>query len=563
MRSSGSLVVVPGFASACGRRDANEDYCAVYLGSPRELTSHGIVAAVADGVGGAKGGRIAAELAVRSFIDGYYAAPTTIGVPACAASAISGFNQWLHFMGRQDPEMESAGTTFTALVLRGRRAHALHVGDSRAWRFRDGNLTCLTEDHVMPQPELRHVLYRAVGLERSIRLDHRVEELAVHDRLLLASDGVHGVLSDRAIARLLGQRGSPAADADAIVEAALAAGSNDNVTALVLDVVELPDTDRESIAGHAAELPVLPPPAVGDCLDGFELVKLMSDGRYSRIFLARDTTADTEIVLKFPKPAVLSERGAKLAFQREILVGSRVDSPFVGETVALLSERQSRLYVALRYYPGQTLEERLAPGPLPLESGLMIATRLARAIAALHRLGIVHRDIKPDNVILTEDGGLRLIDLGVARLPRIEEFDDGEIPGTPSFMAPELFEGARGSEASDQFAFGVTLYRMFTRRYPYGEVEAFSRPRFGRPAPPENLRPELPAWLGAAMAKAVAVRPDERFGDMVELMAAIEGGSARAVPVARRRSLYERDPLRFWQAVAAFLAVALVAALAI
>ena len=248
LAAGNSLVVASGLASRTGKRKANEDYCAVYDGTERERATHGLVAAVADGVGGAKGGRIAAELAVRSFIDGYYAAPSTIGVAACAGQAMGPYNSWLHRMGIIDPEMEGAATTFTALVLRGRRVHALHVGDSRAWRLRGGVLTRLTEDHVLPQPALRHVLYRALGVESDVRLDNRIEELALHDRLLLTSDGIHGALSDRTIAMLLDERGSPQADAEAIVEAALAAGSSDNVTAVVLDVIELPPADYDSIA---------------------------------------------------------------------------------------------------------------------------------------------------------------------------------------------------------------------------------------------------------------------------------------------------------------------------
>jgi serine/threonine protein kinase len=239
-----------------------------------------------------------------------------------------------------------------------------------------------------------------------------------------------------------------------------------------------------------------------------------------------------------------------------------VQSPFVSEVVSLPPGRQTSLYVALPYYEGETLEARLARNPLNLQEGLAIAGKVARGIAALHRQGIVHRDIKPENVLLTGDGGVRLIDLGVARLPRIEEFDEPEIPGTPSFMAPELIEGARGSEASDQFAFGVTLYRMFTGRYPYGEIEPFSRPRFGKPVPASKLRPELPAWLEAVMSRAVAVNPSERFGDMFELLAAMEGGAANATRSLQPRSLYERNPLRFWQLVSLLLALALIGALA-
>jgi serine/threonine protein kinase len=174
----------------------------------------------------------------------------------------------------------------------------------------------------------------------------------------------------------------------------------------------------------------------------------------------------------------------------------------------------------------------------------------------LHRAGVIHRDIKPDNVILQPDGGLKLIDLGVARLPNIEDFPASTVPGTPSYMAPELIEGQAGNEKSDLFALGVTLFRMFTGTYPYGEVEAFSRPRFSRPpASVSVMRPDLPSWLDQVLLRLVAVRPEDRFDDALECMFALEHGELHASPgPPRRRSLMERDPLRFWQTVSALLA---------
>ena len=119
--------------------------------------------------------------------------------------------------------------------------------------------------------------------------------------------------------------------------------------------------------------------------------------------------------------------------------------------------------------PFETLEQRLKhPPQLSLTEGIGIATKLARAVATLHRAGIIHRDIKPDNVILLKTGGLRLVDLGVARVPLLEDFPAQDIPGTASYMAPELFGGRPGDEFSDLYALGVTVYRMFTAAYPYG-----------------------------------------------------------------------------------------------
>src|SRR3546814_14984268 len=108
------------------------------------------------------------------------------------------------------------------------------------------------------------------------------------------------------------------------------------------------------------------------------------------------------------------------------------------------------------FYRGETLANRLKKNSfIPMRQARRIAVELTRAVAALHRLGIIHRDIKPDNIILTDDGGLRLVDLGVARLPRIADAPGGDIPGTPSYMAPEFFDGNAGDAATAQIALGV------------------------------------------------------------------------------------------------------------
>ncbi len=559
MKLEGRLQVSSGFASEQGTRSDNQDFVGIYDGTATERRLHGMTAAVADGVGGAKGGRVAAELAVRALIEGFYDQPDTIGPAAAVQRVMAPFNRWLAAMGRTDA-MAHAATTFTAFVLKTRKGHVLHVGDSRAWHFRDGHLTLLTKDHTRSHPDQRHILYRALGIEERLRLDHHEFALAEHDRLLLTSDGVHGSLSARRLEKLMGARNSAEADAQAIVDAALAGGSQDNASAIVLDVVSLPAVDHDSVAGDIDRLPILGPPDEGDSIDGYRLDRLLSDGRYTRLFRATDTANGQGVVIKFPKPALLSESGARLAFAREILVGSRVSSPFVGGVIAVPAERQSRLYGVQPFYDGITLEQRLASS-LSLADGLTIAIQLTRAVAALHRLDIIHRDIKPDNVILLPDGGLKLVDLGVARLPRVDEFATSEIPGTPSYLAPEMFAGNLGDEVTDLFALGVTLWRAFARCYPYGEIEAFSRPRFRKLEAPSKSRGELPGWLDSALMRCVATDPDERFADVIELLRALEGGAAVERVDLRSVPLMERNPVGFWQVVSALLLIALIVSL--
>ena len=136
-----------GFASEKGPRKQNEDFAAAVIGAELPEPRREVVAAIADGVGGAKGGRVAAETAVRGFLDGFWDLPETMEARRAGARVINALNGWIYAMGREDPELKGMACTFTALVLRGRVAHLLHIGDTRAYRLRRDRLTCLTADH--------------------------------------------------------------------------------------------------------------------------------------------------------------------------------------------------------------------------------------------------------------------------------------------------------------------------------------------------------------------------------------------------------------------------------
>jgi serine/threonine protein phosphatase PrpC len=551
-----------GFASETGPRERNEDFAGAVFGWELPQPRHDVVAAIADGIGGAKGGRIAAETAVRGFLDGFCDLPETMEVRRAAADVVTALNGWINALGKRDANLAGMGCTFTALVLRGRIAHILHVGDTRAYRLGGDRLSCLTVDHVREDGSGRsNILTRALGVETEVRLDYVTQPLTRHDRFLLCSDGVYGTLAADTIADILRERRASDDSARALVAAALDAGSADNCTALVIDVVELPTVESSDIGAAIRRLPLIPVPLGGETVDGFLLKVLASDGRYTRLFGAIDEIEGGEVVLKFPKPEVAAVATYRAAFVREAWVGARVHSPWVVRTIALPSGRQTCLYTVMPLYHGELLETRLTRR-LGLEEGRNIAIKLARGVAALHRAGIIHRDIKPDNVILEPEGSLKLLDLGVVRVPGLEDFPPEDIPGTAAYMAPEMFDGEGGNEATDLYALGVTMFRAFTGEFPYGNLDATSPPRRSRPKALSALRPDLPAWLQAVIGRAIAIDPAERFRDMIEFAVEMEAGPALP-PVAMRRprTLYERNPVRFWQGVAALLALALLVSL--
>jgi serine/threonine protein phosphatase PrpC len=551
-----------GFASQTGPRERNEDFAGAVLGWELPQPRHDVVAAIADGIGGAKGGRVAAETAVRGFLDGFCDLPETMEVRRAAANVVTALNGWIFSLRKQDPTLAGMGCTFTALVLRGRIAHVLHVGDTRAYRLGRDRLTCLTVDHVQEDGAGRSgILNRALGVEAEVRLDYATQPVARHDRFLLCSDGVHAVLNSDTIAEILRERSAADDSARALVAAALDSGSTDNCTAMVIDVVELPTVESADIGAAISRLPLIPLPVTGETVDGFLLKVLVSDGRYTRLFGAVDEIEGGEVVLKFPKPQVAALATYRAAFVREAWVGARVHSPWVVRTIELPSGRQTCLYTVMPLYQGELLETRLTRR-LGLEEGRNIAIKLARGAAALHRAGIIHRDIKPDNVMLERDGSLKLLDLGAVRIPGLEDAPPQDIPGTAAYMAPEMFDGEPGNEATDLYALGVTMFRAFTGEFPYGNADATSPPRRTRPQPLSALRPDLPAWLESAIGRAIAIDPATRFRDMIEFAVEMEAGPAGApAAVHRPRTIYERYPVQFWQSVAALLALALLVSL--
>jgi serine/threonine protein phosphatase PrpC len=517
-------------------------------------------------MGGAKGGRTAAEVTVRGFIEGCVGQSVTLGVARISAQAADAVNRWLYSTGRSDPHLNGMACTLSALVLCGRRAHLLHVGDSRIYRLRDTELSLLTTDHTLGAPGTTSVLTRAVGIEERLRADHAVETVQVHDRYLICSDGVHGRLSREQILAVLAKRAAPQETALQIVEQAADSPTADNATALVLDVLALPETQFADLELANADQPLRNAPVSGDVIDDYELGVMLADGIHTRVFRATDRRARSSVILKFPKPRPGLDAVLRSALLREMWIASHVRSPFVTGMLESADERRTCLYGVLPYYEGETLERRLQRRPqVPLSTGLDVSIKLTKALAALHRAGIVHRDVKPENVILESNGGLKLIDLGVARLRQFEEPASFEAPGTRSYMAPELFSGAPAEESSDIFALGVTLYRMFSGgAYPYGEIEPFAQPRFGRPTPLVKYRPDLPAWLDHCLSRACASDPRERYVDAVEFAFELEHGSMRALPHSIvRPSLYDRNPVRFWQVVCIVLFIALLVALAV
>lgn len=531
------LEVALGSSSLTGPRPRNEDFVGAVTPEGTELEHKGILAAIADGLGGHAQGREAAEQTVRGLLCDYYATPQTWGVTQSLDKVLNALNRWLHGRSQRSPEAAGMATTLSAVVLRGRRYSTAHVGDSRIYRLREGALELLTNDHTWEHPELSGVLSRAIGLDQHVAVDYAEGESAAGDVFALLTDGVWASLRDARIGAILRANADPEAAAGALTAAAVAAGAQDNCSALVLRIDALPATNLRDSLDASRALPLPPRLKPGEAIDGLAVEQVLHESRLTLLYRVR-TQAGQQLVLKTLRPG--SDPEAADALAHEEWLARRVTDHYFPQVV--VQEPRQHLYYLMSWHEGATLAARLAQGHryTPAEAA-QIGIRLLKGIGALHRLAIVHRDVKPENVHLGADGRLRILDLGVAASDG-RDFAEINNPGTPSYMAPELFAGARASEASDLYACGVTLYRILARKYPYGEVEPFQRPRFGDPVPVTRYRPDVSGWLEAVILKACARDAADRFETAEEFRLALERGASRPLAAPRKLPLARRHP---------------------
>ena len=543
-----ALQIQTGQASESGPRERNEDYCGVVTPTDEQLATKGALLAVADGVGGNAGGREAAEMTVRGVLSDYYATPDTWGVTAALDKVLTALNRWVIAQANSHGDMAGMATTLSLLVLRGNRYTLAHVGDSRVYRLRGGELQQLTIDHVWDRPDMRHVLKRAVGLDRHLLVDFAEGEILAGDLFALMSDGVWEKLGQEQIHAVLQLYHSPQMAADDLVKRALAQGGQDNATAVVVRIEQPGEECLADLMAAAQLLRVPPRLKPGEQLDDFEVLVVLHDSRASLLYQVRNLLNGQVCVLKTLQPLMADDPQSCNGLLNEEWLSKRVLSHYFPQVIPLSSERRSCLYYVMSWHAGATLQKKLDVGQHFSAADVGgIGIRLAKGLGALHRLNIIHRDIKPANLHQDDDGKLRILDLGVALSPGRGGAQLHGNPGTPSFMAPELFTGELASTQSDLYAAGVTLYHLLTRRYPYGEVEPFQRPRFGDPVSPTRYRPDTPQWLENIILKAVAVDPKLRFETAEEMLLALEVGERKPLLPPRRTPLAGRDPLLLWQ----------------
>jgi eukaryotic-like serine/threonine-protein kinase len=282
---------------------------------------------------------------------------------------------------------------------------------------------------------------------------------------------------------------------------------------------------REAPSADAAQVD---DPLIGSSVAHYRIVARLGGGGMGVVYRARDTRLERDVALKFLPPHLGLDPRAKSRFMVEARAAAALDHPNICTVHEIGEAGDGRLFIAMACYDGRVLKDRIAEGPLPPEEAVEIAIGIARGLAAAHARGIVHRDVKPANVMLTADGGVKLLDFGVAKLADVTITQSGVTPGTVAYMAPEQVRGENADARSDLWSLGVVLYEMLAGVRPFPgshETAVIQAILHEAPLSLDASNGVTPA-LSAIVSRLLVRNPDERHASAEELLADLVPGAA-------------------------------------
>jgi|CZKI01.1.fsa_nt_gi serine/threonine protein phosphatase PrpC len=538
-------------------RPVNEDSLDFWE-SPDPLTreTQGGVALLADGVGGYEHGEIASRLAVEIALKEFQSEPgatkpyTLLRRMFTAACSSVHENSVAQFQGQR------MATTLVASIFRDGAAYVANVGDTRAYFIRQKTIRRLTTDHVvtsvpvklglllerqaMASPR-RSELTRSLGSEPFCQPDFATQLVHHGDFVLQCTDGLHAFVLDEEMREIVAR--SHAYDAcKELVALAGKRGSDDNISLQLIEVRNLeqvaqsarvalgagtpPKKAAVEIAAAVAGTGDLGP---GMLLDGrFELTDLIARSNMASIFRANDRTTGQSVAVKVPLMTLESDVAGFERFRREEEIGAQLSHPSILKVIKVDGPK-SRPYLVMEFLEGKTLSEMLAKRKALSEGeAVSFAIKICDALEYLHTNGIAHRDLKPQNIMVCSDGGIRLFDFGIARVEKARRLTFvGLTPtlGTPDYISPEQVRGKRGDHRSDIYSLGAILYEMVTGSTPFeGESPyvVMNARVTGDPEAPRKINPELNPAVEEVILHAMERDPRMRYQSGVEMKSDLE-----------------------------------------
>ena len=558
------------YSSVCeaGIKPANEDAVAVNLPDDAHLLTYkGACFALADGVSTAEAGQQASERAVSRFCREYSQTPDSWSVAYSASQLLATINNELYELSHQFVHNQKGYlTTFTALIIKSQTAHFFHIGDSRLYHWRNGVLVQLSQDHTTVLSEQRQFLGRALGMDARVELQQGSISLLPGDKFLLCSDGISDFINAEALQRQLSAATDLQLTAGQLKQQALTQGSDDNISLILLEVIALPEQSLDDLNQHLTRLPFPPALSPGMKLDGYKVVSELFASSRSHLYLVEDESATVEsaarqLVLKCPSLNYDDDALYIDRFIREEWIGLRIESDYVVKVV-----RQHRprtfLYYLMEYLPGQSLEQWFEHQPKPLKPALAIklVKQIAEGLKAFHRMGAIHQDLKPGNIIYLEDGSLKIVDFGsvyVAGLAEIYSPLQHEAAlGTAAYSDPHYLLGHNSGVQGDIYALATISYELFSGGHlPYGNAVEECRTA----ADYDKLRyrhsyqfnPVIPTWFDRALQKGVSLDLSQRYQSINQLLTDLQQPNPEFLHEEIKQE-HKTNPLLFWQLLSGF-----------
>jgi len=265
---------------------------------------------------------------------------------------------------------------------------------------------------------------------------------------------------------------------------------------------------------------------IGKTVSHYEIIEEIGGGGMGVVYKARDTKLDRFVALKFLSPHLVQTPDEKTRFTREAKAASSLDHPNICNIHEIDETEDGRMFIAMGYYEGESLADRIKRGPLPIDEAVSIAAQIAQGLANAHENDIVHRDIKPANIIVTKDDVAKIVDFGLAKLANKTLITkEGSTLGTISYMSPEQGRGEDVDGRTDLWSLGVVLYEMVTGRRPFeGDYEqtVIYNILNTEAKPAKAIRGDSPDALNAIIERTLQKKPQSRFGSMDELSRALK-----------------------------------------
>ncbi|MGE5692451.1 MAG: protein kinase domain-containing protein, partial [Candidatus Zixiibacteriota bacterium] len=273
---------------------------------------------------------------------------------------------------------------------------------------------------------------------------------------------------------------------------------------------------------------------IGKTVSHYKILEKLGEGGMGVVYKAQDLRLDRLVALKFLPPPLGAEEEQKKRFFQEAKAASALDHPNICTIHEIDQTDKGQIFICMAYYEGEPLNKKIERGPLKLEEVVSVALQIAQGLAKAHRQGIVHRDIKSGNVVITADGIAKIVDFGLAKLLGNTTHTKTKAVGTPGYISPEQLSGDLADHRVDIWSLGVLLYEMLTGQLPFrGDYEQAVLYAIlnEAPAPVSATRKEVPFVLDNVVARCLQKNPASRYQKTEDLIADLKRAEAACCTV--------------------------------